>query len=429
MSSTVSRRRPATVGALITGVAMIGGAIAIAPHFSHPTGPTALAAASSALGTPQCTNGYQPEPGLTMDVCITGNGSTVTPSANITNAPSTGGTCRIVLEIWDDANDRLDSSAAAGYQDCKAGPMPGTPLDLDTLQNVTAHTAPDGSVTVHVFARVYVNGTAVYQPGQGNSPTVTVPPGHTPASSSVPAVPAHTSPVSMTGPVGQKDIPTVAATPTDSFFGNAAATIAQDGAIVCYQASLELPCWEEPEQFTLAVNDAAKDANVDPRLLMAIIMNERGIHWPVVPHMAAGEFVRWLLSLVGHDNSLGQTNMSSAAFHDAQQAAGPNSNLAKHSWTDVITDPVLAIDASAWLLRGLEQTLPPTWPAQYKRDELLAIGYNGGGSVMLGVASGLTPDQADPKNPGKVSQYIGDLDDNWGTADTLICHLGVFTCA
>lgn len=425
-------RRPSarTIAALAAGGAMVGTAITIAPHLLHPL-TTRTVAASTSLASSPCASGYQPTPGFTMDVCLTANGSVVTPSVNVTSIGSTGNSCQIVLEIWDDAGHRLNNSASAGFLDCKTGPAPGRALDLNTLQNVTARTAPDGSLTVHAFARLYLDGKGIYHPGQGDSPTVTVLPSRIQANDNAAnkAVPAHTSPANMTGPAGQKDIPTVTATPVDSFFGNAYATLTQDAGIVCYEASLEIPCWDNPEAFTQAVVDATTDAHIDPRLLMAVIMNERGMNVQAIPHMAAGEFARWLLSLVGKDHSLGQTNMSSAAFHDAQQAAGPNSDLAKHAWADLITDPVLAIDAAAWLLRGLEEQLPPTWPAQYKRDELLAIGYNGGGSVMTGVAGGLTPDQADPKNPGKVAWYVDHVDGNWDNADTLVCHLGMFTCS
>lgn len=398
---------------------------------SHQVGPAA------ATSSPKCTAGYQPRPGFRLDVCVALNGSAVTPSVNVTGVGSTGTSCSIVLEVWDDANNRLDRSDAADHLSCRTGKVTGAVLDLDGLQGVTAHASPNGSLTVHAFARLYVDGKGVYIPGQGNSPTVTATPTGTPPSGSGKAgipgrpLPAHNSPASMTGPAGQRDIPTMTAKQVDSFFNNIGSTLDQTAGIVCYTGVLTavIPCTASPEAFLLAVNTAAKDAKVDPRLLLTIMVGERGAHWQVVPHSTPAEFARWLLSLTGAVHSLGMTNMSKDAFRDAQLAAGPNSDLARHSWTDLIGNPILAIDAAAWLLHGLKDKLPPTWPAQYKRDQLLAVGYNGGSSVMTGVAGGLTPDQADPKNPGKVASYLVELSKNWDGVDSLYCHSGTFTCS
>jgi Putative amidase domain len=134
----------------------------------------AAIASGSTAATPQCMKGYQPESGYSLDVCIAVNGTTVTPSVNVRTIGNTGTNCSIALETWDDAGNRLDSGGSGNEFPCNPGPATGGPLDLSMLQNRTVHASPDGSLTVHTFARLYVNGQGVYRPGQGDSPSVTV---------------------------------------------------------------------------------------------------------------------------------------------------------------------------------------------------------------------------------------------------------------
>jgi hypothetical protein len=433
MKRSVRRmRRPAwrAAGILATGAALVASVVSIGASAVGQPQVTTVAQSTD----PQCTTGYQPQTGFRLDVCIALDGSVVTPSVNVTDAGSTSTSCSIVLEIWDDANNRLDGDAAASRLPCKTGQATGAALDISGLHGVTARTSPGDSLTVHAFARLYLDGKGTYIAGQGDSPTVTVSATATSSSgagNSGQVSSPHDSPASMTGPAGERDIATMTAQPVDSFFNNIKVTVDQTTAIVCYSGVLAavIPCTASPEAFLQAINAAATEARVDPRLLLAIMVNERGVHFQAVAHSTPLEFARWLLSLTGVDHSLGMTNMSSDAFHDAQQAAGPNSDLAQHAWTDLVANPILAINASAWLLHGIEDQLPPSWPARYKRDELLTIGYNGGGSVMTGVASGLTPDQADPKNPGKVAWYVNEIDGNWDSIDQMYCHSGTFTCS
>lgn len=191
-------RRRSTV-AIATAMAMAFGAVALSqtgtthavrvhrPQHQRQAATAAQVAyalaanQADAAPAPQCTTGYQPQPGYDLDVCISANGTTVTPSINVTSAANTGGNCSIALEIWDDAGDRLDSTSPASRLPCKAGQATGVPLDLSALQ-VTTHTSPDGSLAVHAFARLYIDGQGIYIPGQGDSPAVTIQAGSAPGS-------------------------------------------------------------------------------------------------------------------------------------------------------------------------------------------------------------------------------------------------------
>jgi hypothetical protein len=161
-----------TLGVLSAGV----GAIALIATTATTAHSSAVTVADASAQNPAtCATGYQPRPGFDLDVCLAGNGSTVTPSLNIHQIGDTGASCAIALEIWDDANNRLDSAVPSGPLPCATGQATGTPLDLGTLSGVTANAAPDGSLSVHAFARLTVDGQGVYVSGQGDSPTFTSP--------------------------------------------------------------------------------------------------------------------------------------------------------------------------------------------------------------------------------------------------------------
>ena len=166
---TTSRRR--TLGVAAAASAAVAAA-SLAGTLSVGAAKAGIVAQTDAQNTPACTTGYQPRPGFSIDVCLAQNGNTVTPSVNV-HQLGTYTSCTLALEIWDDANHRLDHPNAATAPACANGPSTGTPLDLSQLSGVTAHTAPDGSLTVHAFARLTVDGQSIYISGQGNSPTVT----------------------------------------------------------------------------------------------------------------------------------------------------------------------------------------------------------------------------------------------------------------
>lgn len=171
-----SSRTPRWDKRTLTALAAVAGSAALAvTAATHPlsarAGLSALADANTQATIPACISGYQPRTGYSLDVCLTGDGTTVTPSLNVHQLGDTGTSCQINLEIWDDANDKL----AAQSLPCVAGPATGTPLDLGQLSGATANTHPDGSLTVHAFARLTIDGQDISIPDQGDSPTVTSP--------------------------------------------------------------------------------------------------------------------------------------------------------------------------------------------------------------------------------------------------------------
>jgi hypothetical protein len=170
------RRSPKllVVGAALGAVAIAAGAVTIAPYLSRQS-TLQDAAATSSLDSTQCTPGYAPSPGLTLEVCLTGHGNTVTPWVTIASLADTGNTCTIAPELWDDAGNRLDDAAVSPPRTCDVGQLTGPSVDLGTLTGVSAHTAPDGSLAVHSHARVMIDGQDTYAPGEGDSPAITVP--------------------------------------------------------------------------------------------------------------------------------------------------------------------------------------------------------------------------------------------------------------
>jgi hypothetical protein len=159
-----------TLGVLGAGAGAVALAAAAATATIHAGAGTV--ADTSANNPATCTTGYQPRTGYDLDVCLAANGTTVTPSLNVHHLGDTSSSCTITLEIWDDANNKLGASTPVN---CATGPFTGTALDLSTLTATTAHTAPDGSLTLHAFARLTIDGQGVYISGQGDSPTVTMP--------------------------------------------------------------------------------------------------------------------------------------------------------------------------------------------------------------------------------------------------------------
>ncbi|HEX6499720.1 MAG TPA: transglycosylase SLT domain-containing protein [Micromonosporaceae bacterium] len=141
----------------------------------------------------------------------------------------------------------------------------------------------------------------------------------------------------------------------------------------------------------------ARQAGIDPRLLMAILYNES-----YKPHDPAIERA-W--QRIKPDAAFGIANMHRAAFDETKRGRG----FADRNWEELPDDPALAIEAAAWYLHDLAAQLPATWPGHYSRDELLALGYNAGASSMAAFARGATP-------TGAARSYLDRLHANWAAA-------------
>jgi Transglycosylase SLT domain len=152
-----------------------------------------------------------------------------------------------------------------------------------------------------------------------------------------------------------------------------------------------------PAHYAAAVRTHARRAGVNPQLLMAILYNEA-----YKPHNPALERA-W--QKIHPDSAFGIANMHKAAFDEAKRGR----DFADREWRELPDDPDLAIEAAAWHLHDLARQLPARRPAQYTKDDLLALGYNAGAGSMKAFAGGA--------KPGQVAQsYLDRLHKNWAKA-------------
>ncbi len=153
----------------------------------------------------------------------------------------------------------------------------------------------------------------------------------------------------------------------------------------------------DPARYAAQVRKHARQAGINPHLLMAILYNES-----YKPHDAALERA-W--QKIDPDPALGIANMHQPAFNEAKRGRA----FAGRDWQELPDDPELAIQAAAWHLHDLARQVPARRAADYTTDELLALGYNAGASSMRSFAKGA--------KPGRVAQsYLDRLHDNWDRA-------------
>jgi hypothetical protein len=158
-----------TIAALAAGGAMIGTAIAIAPHLLHPVD-TRMAASVIQGGC----NPYQVQAvslgTFDMTVCLTdnGTGATAYPEIHVDQVPPYLGTsCTIAIELWDDSGSNYGTPKQA---DCQTGTYPGNSFGPVSKQ-----------LTLHAFARLKVclltSCTAYYLGNkEGDSPSINLQP-------------------------------------------------------------------------------------------------------------------------------------------------------------------------------------------------------------------------------------------------------------
>lgn len=167
-------------------------------------------------------------------------------------------------------------------------------------------------------------------------------------------------------------------------------------------ASITLPATQDPAPLAPQVVRYAREASVNPQLLMAILYNES-----YKPHDPASERA-W--QKIKPDAAFGVANMHEATFDETKQGRP----FAKRSWQELPDDPGLAIEAAGWYLHDLNAQLPSSHP-RYTTDELLALGYNTGPGNMKSFAKGT--------KPGSDAQsYVDRLHDNWDKAALALSH-------
>ncbi|WP_051813488.1 hypothetical protein [Streptomyces sp. NRRL S-340] len=134
----------------------------------------------------------------------------------------------------------------------------------------------------------------------------------------------------------------------------------------------------DPADYTTAVVRSAREAGVSPVLLMAVLHNEA-----YKPHHPLLERVwQWWK----RDASFGVANMHRATFEKVRRA-----HALPGRWQDLRDDPAFAVHVAALHLKDLDRVLPGRCARRYRRDELLALGYNAGERNMRAFARGVPP--------------------------------------
>ncbi|MEU6404980.1 transglycosylase SLT domain-containing protein [Streptomyces sp. NPDC046985] len=134
----------------------------------------------------------------------------------------------------------------------------------------------------------------------------------------------------------------------------------------------------DPADYAACVARGSAAADVSPLLVMAVLHNEAyKPHHPLLERL-------WHWWKPGA--SFGVANMHQATFERVREAH----DLAGR-WEDLRDDPEFAIHAAALHLKDLDRRLPERFSRRYRRDELLALGYNAGERNMRAFARGVPP--------------------------------------
>lgn len=120
------------------------------------------------------------------------------------------------------------------------------------------------------------------------------------------------------------------------------------------------------------VVNSARQAGIDPRLLLAVLLRESGdthsFDW------LSRTPVLWI-----HRFTIGVANMNRPAFEEARAYSNGTVN---YDWKAIRSDPVKAITAAAYLLAKRRSQLQPRRSASLTDAEYLRIGYRSGSSAM-----------------------------------------------
>lgn len=157
----------------------------------------------------------------------------------------------------------------------------------------------------------------------------------------------------------------------------------------------------DPAKFAPQVIARAREAGVDPQLVLAILYNED--YKPHDPQLERA----W--QNLKPDAAFGVANMHRATY-DQTRRGRP---FAGRDWQELPDDPDLAIEAEAWYLHDLAAQLPAKHSGQYTTDELLALGYNAGPGNMKAFARGTKPG-------AQAQTYLTDLRATWAKSGAAV---------
>jgi hypothetical protein len=263
----------------------------------------------------------------------------------------------------------------------------------------------------------------------------------------------------FTGPTGYRDLATLLATPNSNEDPFTITDVSYDGegnsSEYCSVGSVVVECQgpllnPAPEQYVSTIVKYATQANVDPRLMLDILIAEEA-H----PHYLGGDaFNGWWDANIDPNPdgpSYGMADMKQDAFNQVQ-AEHPNL-FGNYQWTDLQNNDDLAIQTLAWKLHdtlglspipGLNvdpksitdpatlakpniDMIAPTWSGNLYRDEMLGVSWNNGAGVansFAGIGQPLSADQlTKPTNEKNL------IDQNWDYSNQVICDSGAFTCS
>ncbi|MEU4556729.1 RHS repeat-associated core domain-containing protein, partial [Micromonospora violae] len=179
--------------------------------------------------------------------------------------------------------------------------------------------------------------------------------------------------------------------------------------------------------FADQIISAAGRAGIDPRLLLAIILNESRIFYKY----AAGwrlesDFLKsvWWRTTGKWKNDLGPSigigQMKEGTFKAVQDR---HSELSGSEWSNLKDDDDLAFLATAFLLSDLGKMLPDgdivNASGTFSRNQMAAYGYNAGDVSMESAARGASMEMV----------YVSKFNQNYARADNLFCGSGYFVCS
>jgi hypothetical protein len=130
--------------------------------------------------------------------------------------------------------------------------------------------------------------------------------------------------------------------------------------------------WQPPAILLGHIRSAATAARIEPRLLLAVLIRERGDS-----HLL--DFLsRTPLQRV-HQFSIGVANMKPSAFAEAQAYA---QDALAYGWRAIEDDQAKAVRAAAYLLAKRKAQLSPARSGHFSDAEYIRMGYRSGYTVM-----------------------------------------------
>jgi hypothetical protein len=174
--------------------------------------------------------------------------------------------------------------------------------------------------------------------------------------------------------------------------------------------------------------EAAEEAKIDPRLLIAVLIFES------IGDRSGDAWKADLPSFVGTP-TIGMANMNEPVFTSTVEKhpiLNPTGGDVEDLWDTTVTDNRLSIRAAAYHLRDLmdaQRTRKGSGLA-YSSEELAAIGYNAGVDMMNYIATGRYSEvhhRPGPMGP-MAAHYLGGVRSFLPEAQTWLCDENVLDC-